>query len=97
MINPTQPETKMVFKRLHGRTVVGNMGSVLGTVKDIIFDENTGKMTHIDIEPSEQSPIPPTEDCYKLIPYKIVVAIKDVVVIDESKITKIKIVNKEER
>ena len=94
MIQPARPETKIPFKKLCGKSIVGNMGSVIGTVIDVVFDENTGKLISFDIEPSEQSPIPPSDDCYRLIPYRIVLAIRDVVVIDETKINKVKIISK---
>lgn len=93
-ITPTKPETKIPFKRLVGKSVVGNMGSVIGEVLDVVYDETTGKLISLDIEPSEYSPIPPSDEYYKLIPYRIVLAVKDVVVIDESKITKVKLVSK---
>lgn len=85
---------KISFRELSGKSIVGNKGGIIGTVTDVIFDENTGKIISLDIEPSEQSPISPSEDCYKLIPYRIVLAIKDVVIIDESKINSIKIIDK---
>ncbi|WP_421078592.1 PRC-barrel domain-containing protein [Methanothermococcus sp. Ax23] len=87
-------DTKIPFKRLYGKSIVGNMGSIIGKVIDVVIDENTGKIISLDVEPSDQSPIPPSDDCYRLIPYKIVLAIRDVVVIDESKINKVKIISK---
>jgi len=94
MIQPAKPETKIPFKKLYGKSIVGNMGSIIGTVMDVVFDENTGKLISFDIEPSDQSPIPPSHDCYRLIPYRIVLAIRDAVVIDETKINKVKIISK---
>ena len=94
MIQPARPETKIPFKKLCGKSIVGNMGSVIGTVIDVVFDENTGKLISFDIEASDQSPIPPSDDCYRFIPYRIVLAIRDVVVIDETKINKVKIISK---
>ncbi|AEF95646.1 PRC-barrel domain-containing protein [Methanotorris igneus] len=79
---------KMPIRALFGRSIVGNLGSIIGTVEDIIIDEETGKVISLSVEPSPQSPIPPNDENYTLIPFKIVNAIKDVVVIDESKITK---------
>ena len=87
-------DAKIPFKRLYGKSIVGNMGSIIGKVIDVVIDENTGKIISLDVEPSDQSPIPPSDDCYRLIPYKIVLAIRDVVVIDESKINKVKIISK---
>ncbi|HID47338.1 MAG TPA: hypothetical protein EYH15_01420 [Methanothermococcus okinawensis] len=87
---------KIPFKELCGKSIVGNMGGILGKVKDVVFDESTGKIISLDIEPSENSPIPASDEYYKLIPYKIVLGVKDVVVVDESKINSIKIISKEE-
>ena len=86
------------FRELCGKSIVGNMGGILGKVKDVIFDENTGKIISLDMEPSENSPIyqHSSKGCYTLVPYKIVLGIKDVVVVDESKLDSIKIIEKEE-
>ncbi|HIP17659.1 MAG TPA: hypothetical protein EYG76_05130 [Methanothermococcus okinawensis] len=89
-----EKSTKISFKELIGKSIIGNMGGIIGTVTDVVFDENTGKILSLDIEPSEQSPIPPSGDCYRLIPYRIVLAIKNVVVVDESKINSIKIIDR---
>ncbi|AXI25138.1 hypothetical protein CFE53_02810 [Methanofervidicoccus sp. A16] len=88
--------TKIPFRELCGKSIIGNMGGIIGKVTDVVFDENTGKIISLDIEPSENSPIPSSDEYYKLIPFKIVLGIKDVVVIDESKINSVKIISKEE-
>ncbi|AIJ05575.1 hypothetical protein JH146_0727 [Methanocaldococcus bathoardescens] len=82
---------KMPAKLLFERNVIGNMGSVIGRVKDIIFDEKVGKLVSLEIEPVENSPVMVEEGKNVLIPYKIVVAVKDVVVIDEKCLNKISI------
>ena len=85
---------KISFRELSGRSIIGNKGGIIGTVTDVIFDENTGKIVSLDIEPSEQSPIPQSEGCYHLVPYRIVLAIKNVIIIDESKVNTIKKIDK---
>ncbi|MEO2117576.1 MAG: PRC-barrel domain-containing protein [Methanocaldococcus sp.] len=82
---------KMPAKLLFGRSIVGNLGSVIGTVKDVIFDEKLGKLVSLEVEPSENSPIKIEEGRNVLIPYKIVVSVKDVVVIDEKCLNKVNI------
>jgi len=87
--------TKIPFRELYGKSIIGNMGGIIGKVVDVIFDENTGRIISLDIEPSENSPIPFSDEYYKLIPFDIVLGVKDVVVIDESKLESIKLISKE--
>ncbi|ACX72788.1 PRC-barrel domain protein [Methanocaldococcus vulcanius M7] len=82
---------RMPAKLLFERTVIGNKGSVMGKVKDIVFDEKVGRLVSLEIEPSEHSPVMREEGKNVLLPYKLVVAIKDVVVIDESNLNRINI------
>ncbi|ABO35033.1 PRC-barrel domain protein [Methanococcus maripaludis C5] len=77
---------KLSFKSLNGRSIVGSLGSIIGTVDDIVIDEKTGRIISLNVEPSEQSPISPSSENYTFVPYRTVSAIRDVVVIDESKI-----------
>ncbi|MBA2861934.1 PRC-barrel domain-containing protein [Methanococcus maripaludis] len=77
---------KLSFKSLNGRSIVGSLGSIIGTVDDIVIDEKTGRIISLNIEPSEQSPISPSSENYSFVPYRTVTAIRDVVVIDETKI-----------
>ncbi|ACV24136.1 PRC-barrel domain-containing protein [Methanocaldococcus fervens] len=80
---------KMPARLLFERNVVGNMGSILGKVKDVIFDERIGRLVSLEVEPTENSPI--EEGKNVLIPYRIVTAIKDVVVVDEKSLNKVNI------
>ena len=88
--------SKIPFKELCGKSIIGDQGGVIGRVTDVVFDEDTGKIISLDFEPSENSPIPSSEEYYKLIPFTIVKGIKDVVIIEEDKIDCIKIISKEE-
>ena len=87
---------KIPFRELCGKSIVGSMGKVIGKVTDVIFDENTGRIISLDHEPVEKDQISSSEECYRLIPFKIVLGVRDVVVIDESKMNSIKIISKEE-
>ena len=82
---------KMPAKLLFGRIIVGNMGSAIGKVKDVIFDDKIGRLVSLEVEPAEHSPIMIEEGKNVLIPYKLVVAIKDVVVIDKTNLNRVNI------
>ena len=81
----------MPAKLLFGRIIVGNMGSAIGKVKDVIFDDKIGRLVSLEVEPAEHSPIMIEEGKNVLIPYKLVVAIKDVVVIDKTNLNRVNI------
>jgi sporulation protein YlmC with PRC-barrel domain len=74
---------KMPAKLLFERSIIGNKGSVVGKVKDVVFDEKIGRLVSLEVEPAENSPVMIEAGKNVLIPYKLVVAIKDVVVVDE--------------
>ena len=73
----------MPAKLLFDRSIIGNKGSVVGKVKDVVFDEKIGRLVSLEVEPAENSPVMIEAGKNVLIPYKLVVAIKDVVVVDE--------------
>lgn len=77
---------KTSFKALRGKSIVGNLGSIIGNVDDIVIDEKTGRLISLSVELSDQSPIPPTEGNDTLLHYRTVTSVKDVIVVDESKI-----------
>ena len=74
---------KMPAKLLFERSIIGNKGSVVGKVKDVVFDEKIGRLVSLEVEPAENSPVMIEAGKNVLIPYKLVVAINDVVVVDE--------------
>ena len=79
---------KMPAKLLFDRSIIGNKGSVVGKVKDVVFDEKIGRLVSLEVEPAENSPVMIEAGKNVLIPYKLVVAIKDVVVVDEDGLTR---------
>ena len=79
---------KMPAKLLFERSIIGNKGSVVGKVKDVVFDEKIGRLVSLEVEPAENSPVMIEAGKNVLIPYKLVVAIKDVVVVDEEGLKK---------
>jgi sporulation protein YlmC with PRC-barrel domain len=74
---------KMPAKLLFERSIIGSKGKIIGKVKDVVFDEKIGRLVSLEVEPAENSPIMIEAGKNVLIPYKLVMAIKDVVVIDE--------------
>ena len=40
---------KLSFKSLNGRSIVGSLGSIIGTVDDIVIDEKTGRIISLNI------------------------------------------------
>jgi len=82
---------KMPAKLLFERSIIGNKGSVVGKVKDVVFDEKIGKLVSLEVEPAENSPVMIEPGKNVLIPYKLVVAIKDVVVVDEEGLKRVHI------
>ncbi|MCS3900438.1 PRC-barrel domain-containing protein [Methanococcus voltae] len=75
---------KLSFKSLCGRSIVGDHGSIVGVVNDLVIDEKTGRLVSLNVEVSEQSAIYKKEPSV-FIPYRTVSAVRDVVVVDESK------------
>ncbi len=77
---------KIPGKILFDKRVVGDEGSVLGILKDIVFDEQTGKLVSIEVEPFENSILMREGVKRVLIPYRVVKSIKDIVVLYESEL-----------
>lgn len=79
---------KMPGKLIIGKAVIGDEGSSLGELKDIIFDEKTGKIVSIEVMPYEGSILkelyPESEKV--LILFKAVKSIKDFVSVYEKEL-----------
>ncbi|WP_456419268.1 PRC-barrel domain-containing protein [Methanocaldococcus infernus] len=74
---------KMPWRILEGKKIVGSLGSIIGEVVDLIFNDEDGKLVFIEVKPVEGSILDIEEGKNVLIPYKLVISIKDVVVINE--------------
>jgi sporulation protein YlmC with PRC-barrel domain len=73
-----------------GKEIVNIDGTVLGRLDDLTFDVQTGKLEDMRVRPNrELNRIQYREDGrFVLIPFSSVVAIKDYIVIDESRAVK---------
>lgn len=73
-----------------GKQIVNIDGMVLGELHDVIFDVKTGKLSDMLVKPDrELNRVKYREEGrFVLIPFASVVAIKDYIVIDESRAVK---------
>ena len=73
-----------------GKEIVNIDGMVLGELEDVIFDVQTGKLVDLLVKPDKElNRMKYREDGkFVLIPFASVVAIKDYIVIDESRAMK---------
>lgn len=82
--------TKVFAGNLAGKEIVTVEGTILGNVENMIFDIQTGALVDLVVEPdSELSRQKYREEGkYVLIPFDSVHAVKDYIVVDESKAIK---------
>ncbi|WP_457611872.1 PRC-barrel domain-containing protein [Methanocaldococcus sp.] len=74
---------RIPWNLLDGKRVIGNLGSIIGDVTNIVFDEKDGRILFFEIEPVEGSILDIEEGKKVLIPFKLVYSVRDVVVINE--------------
>lgn len=81
---------KVFSGSIAGKEVVNIDGMVLGDLEDVIFDVQTGKLVDLLVKPNKElNRMKYREDGrFVLIPFASVVAIKDYIVIDESRAMK---------
>ena len=81
---------KIFSGSIAGKEIVNIDGMVLGELADIIFDVKTGKLADMLVKPDrELNRVKYRENGrFVLIPFASVVAIKDYIVIDESRAVK---------
>jgi sporulation protein YlmC with PRC-barrel domain len=76
-------------KNLTGISVISVRGIILGKLDNFEIDEKTGEILSIIMEPqkrAETDKFPKTKDGKVKIPYTAVIALRDVVVVDPSRI-----------
>ncbi len=76
-----------IARQLGGKRVITNKGEELGRISDIQFEESTGELVYILIDPNPESKLAKNlrrEGDLVVIPYKALFAVGDVVVVDES-------------
>ena len=81
---------KVFSGSIAGKEIVNIDGMVLGELEDVIFEVQTGKMVDLKVKPDKElNRMKYREDGrFVLIPFSSVVAIKDYIVIDESRAMK---------
>jgi sporulation protein YlmC with PRC-barrel domain len=81
---------KVFSGSIAGKEIVNIDGMVLGDLEDVIFDVQTGNLVDLKVKPNKDlNRMKYREDGrFVLIPFASVVAIKDYIVIDESRAMK---------
>ena len=81
---------KVFAGSIAGKEIVNIDGAVLGELENVIFNVQTGKLIDLKVKPDSQlNRHKYREDGkYVLIPYSSLVAVKDYIVIDESRAMK---------
>lgn len=81
---------KVFSGSIAGKEVVNIDGAVLGVLENVIFEVKTGKMVDLVVKPDKDLNRMKyrEEGRFVLIPFASVVAIKDYIVIDESRAVK---------
>ncbi len=81
---------KVFSGSIAGKEIVNIDGMVLGELEDVIFDAQTGKLVDLLVKPNKElNRMKYREDGrLVLIPFGSVVAIKDYIVIDETRAMK---------
>ncbi len=81
---------KVFAGSIAGKEIVNIDGAVLGELENVIFELKTGKLVDLVVKPdSELNRLKYREDGKNvLIPFSSVVAVKDYIVVDESRAMK---------
>jgi sporulation protein YlmC with PRC-barrel domain len=82
--------SKVFAGDIAGKEIVDINGTVLGEVENVVFDQKTGQLIDLVAKPDSQLRRQKyrEEGKYVLIPFSSVVAIKDYIVVDESRAIK---------
>jgi sporulation protein YlmC with PRC-barrel domain len=82
--------TKVFAGNLAGKEIVTVEGNILGDVENMIFDIQTGALVDLVVKPDAQLSRQKyrEEGKYVLIPFDSVRAVKDYIVVDDSKAIK---------
>lgn len=77
----------IIAKQLGGKKIISTNGEEIGRLADASIDTDSGKIVSLLLRPSQESVIynklEKTEDGLVIIPFKAVVAISDVIVVNE--------------
>lgn len=85
--------TILLVNRLRGMNVITDKGLQMGRLNDVIFDENSGRISMLVVNPTikgilENLPKDKSENF--LIPYSTVISISDHIVINEQEVLLLK-------
>jgi sporulation protein YlmC with PRC-barrel domain len=89
-MNGEQEQSRQHSKDLIGKKIISKEGKTFGSVKDLVFETNSGELIHIVVEDS--SPYLERLDLEKnqagniLIPFSAMIAMGDLIVIAEEDI-----------
>jgi len=76
-----------IAKQLGGKRVITNRGEEIGRLSDIEFDDRTGVLETLLVEPASDSKLAQNlakDEEFITLPFKAVFAVSDVVVVDET-------------
>jgi sporulation protein YlmC with PRC-barrel domain len=81
---------KVFSASIAGKEIVNIDGMVLGELEDVVFEVQTGKLVDLMVKPNRELNRSKYRENgrFVLIPFSSVVAIKDYIVIDESRAMK---------
>ena len=77
------------FDEIHGRVLLTTHGAIMGTIKQALFDDDTGKPSHLIVTPSHDINAQvyhhtPQGDI--VVPYDDVTRVKNVMIFEETPI-----------
>ncbi len=79
-----------IARQLASKRIVTSRGDEIGRLSDMVVNENTGDIESMLIEPNSDSKIARKaghENGLVKVPYSAVIAVSDVVIVDEREIT----------
>jgi sporulation protein YlmC with PRC-barrel domain len=82
--------SKIFAGSIAGKEIVDINGTVLGEMENLVFDLSSGQIVDLVVKPDSNLPRQKYREDGKfvLIPYSSVVAVKDYIVVDESRAVK---------
>lgn len=82
--------SKVFAGSIAGKEIVDINGTVLGDLENLVFDLASGQIVDLVVKPDSNLPRQKyrEEGKFVLIPYSSVVAVKDYIVVDESRAVK---------
>jgi sporulation protein YlmC with PRC-barrel domain len=79
----------IIARQMSGRKTVTSEGEEVGTLRDVIVDEVSGKIEYLLVEPTNpdlEAKLEKNEEGYYLLPYESVLAVGDYIIVDRKQI-----------